>query len=112
METKNFETYCGRDLITLLLKSGFDWKDYFVAHSIDEQFHWEIPLHIAQKWLRDVKQIFICIIPEIKDYHATWIFYIYNEQGLFYENDDCFLTYEEALEAGIKKVCKIILSKK
>lgn len=108
METKNFETYCGQDLIALLLKSGFDWEDYFVAHSIDEHFHWEIPLHIAQKWLRDVKQIFICIIPEIKDYHATWIFYICTERGMLYESADCFLTYEDALASSEKKVLEII----
>ena len=31
----------------LINKAGFDWRDYFVAHSIDEHFHWEIPLHIV-----------------------------------------------------------------
>lgn len=111
MNNKTYETYCNCNLITLLLKSGFNWKDYFVAYSIDEHFHWEIPLHIAQKWLRDVKRLFVCVVPEIKDYHATWIFYICNEQGWSYEYDDCFLTYDEALEAGIMKALEIILEK-
>ena len=111
MNNKTHEIYCNYNLTNLLTKLGFDWQDYFVAHSIDEHFHWEIPLHIAQKWLSDVKRLFICVIPDIKDYHVTWNFYICNLQGLFYENEDYFLTYEEALEAGIKKALKLLLEK-
>ena len=68
-------------------------------------------LDAAQKWLREIKGIFICTTPEIKDYQATWNFYICDEQGLFYENEDCFLTYEEAQEIGIKKALELILEK-
>ena len=55
METVKHESYVSSKVVTLLTKAGFDWKDYFVAHDINEHFHWEIPLHIAQRWLREVK---------------------------------------------------------
>ena len=127
METKNFETYCGQDLITLLLKSGFNWQDYFVAHSIDENFHWEIPLHIAQKWLRDVKGIYVksvlCVnrgisghsfgfsIAEVSaDLSIVKILYplTYFDE----EETKGFTKYELALEAGIKKALEMILKNK
>ena len=57
MNNKKHETFCDYDLTNLVAKLGFNWKEYFVAQSIDETFHWEIPLHIAQKWLREDKQL-------------------------------------------------------
>lgn len=54
---KEHETYVSEELANKLVKAGFDWKEYYVAHSIYEPFRWEIPLHIAQKWLREVKNI-------------------------------------------------------
>ena len=131
METKNFETYCGRDLIALLLKSGFNWQDYFVAHFIDENFHWEIPLHIAQKWLRDVKNIVVYVCPTYEPMRFAapnvvaddekWLMkwqvaaIHYNiesdEIDLGDVGDEIFDTYEKALESGEKKVLEIILSK-
>lgn len=47
MNNENHETFCNYSLTNLIIKLGFNWKEYFVAHSIDEHFHWEIPLHIA-----------------------------------------------------------------
>lgn len=108
----NHETYCGQDLVVLLIKTGFDWKDYFVAHSIDEHFHWEIPLHIAQRWLRDVKNVYLYAYPDFvrgSDINPVWqIKYKYKTEywAGYYD------TYEEALEAGIKKCLTIILEEK
>ena len=57
MNNENHETFCNYSLTNLVIKLGFNWKEYFVAPSIDEHFHWEIPLHIAQKWLREDKKL-------------------------------------------------------
>jgi hypothetical protein len=116
MTTINHETYCGQDLITLLRKAGFNWQDYFVAHSIDEHFHWEIPLHIAQRWLREVKNIQIIASPLSGS--KKWTPLICKDFWLLHEDLDGialtpenFDTYEEALESGIKKALGIILEK-
>ena len=128
METANHECYVSLEIANLLKEAGFNWacRGYFD----DTEFHpngsvectnynsstckyLKVPvLEVAQKWLREIKGIFICTTPEIKDYQATWNFYICDEQGLFYENEDCFLTYEEAQEIGIKKALELILEKK
>lgn len=138
IEQQNHEYYVDVEIAKLLKESGFDWEvcDGYVIYEdgdgfttgfqipynfngdngdlfIDYRRHTEVfskpTLDIAQRWLREVKGLFICVMPEIKDYHATWNFYICNEQGLFYENEVCFLTYEEAQESGIKKALEIIL---
>lgn len=105
MHNKKHETFCDYDLTNLLTKSGFDWKDYFVAHDINEHFHWEIPLHIAQKWLRETQGIEVYIIPFRTNYKFI-ICYIGE-----IESDIKYTTYEDALEAGIKKALEIILEK-
>lgn len=131
MEAANHETYVSLEVAKLLIKAGFDWKQYSFYNSkgilINGTFAanwndkiWDIDgskisaptLNIAQRWLREVEGIFVCVIPEIKDYHATWIFYICDAQCTLYEDDDCFLTYEEALEEGIKKTLEITLEHK
>ena len=132
METKKFETYCNCNLTNLLIKSGFNWQDYFVAHSINENFHWEIPLHIAQKWLRDVKNIavYVCptyeparfVAPNVVADDEKWLMK-WQVAALYYDiesdeidlgdvGEEIFDTYEKALESGEKKVLEIILSKK
>lgn len=113
MNNEKHETYCGQDLITLLLKVGFDWRDYFVAHSIDEHFHWEIPLHIAQKWLREVKHLDVIInrnhpIHE-PQYSWEYEYVIIATDGRVKAVDCYFEEYEQAQEAGIKKALEIIL---
>ena len=126
METVNHECYVSLEVAKLLKKAGFNW-DTYSAYNKDGMFtdknrsiltwndfanYYSAPtLDVAQRWLRELKGIFICTTPEIKDYYATWNFYICNEQGLFYENEDCFLTYEEAQEMGIKKALEMILEK-
>ena len=110
MNNEKHETYCNYNLTNLLIKYGFDWQDYFVAHHIDEHFHWEIPLHIAQKWLREVHHLHITIFSSSQE---SWMFRITKqhqnlEDGVYGED---FNTYEEAQEAGIKKALEIILEK-
>ena len=109
---KKYETYCNCNLTNLLINAGFDWQDYFVAHDINENFHWEIPLHIAQRWFREAKDIDIMVRIDYhygehysKAYYCT--FYIGDE---LYTTEH-FKTYEEAQEAGIKKALEKILEK-
>jgi len=131
METINHEFYVSLEVAKLLEQAGFDWKCEYAympstemgnvpfkhLHNITNynELQYEVysapTLDVAQRWLRRMKGLFICVIPEIKDYHATWNFYICNEQGLFYENEDCFLTYEDALGSGEKKALELILEK-
>lgn len=115
MNNEKHETYCNYNLTNLLTKSGFDWQDYFVAHSIDEHFHWEIPLHIAQRWLREVKNISVDIS---STRYSEWEYIIRkinqlnNKDSTILALTACkFYTYEEALEAGIKKALELILEK-
>ena len=124
---KKHETYCDYDLISLLTKSGFNWIKYSVVNSLyDKDFHWEIPLHIAQKWLREVKKCYVSIVADCdsigvfyhtriiyydtdNNYHAT---YVWEETELErVKHRAIFDNYEEALEAGIKKALEIILEK-
>ena len=121
MNNEKHETFCDYELTNLVTKLGFNWKDYFVANSIDEHFHWEIPLHIAQKWLREVKHLDISIYydPTIKS--QPYAYSIYDVEEKFNDifgkispvthsySDGYFYTYEEAQEAGIKKAIEILL---
>ena len=108
MNNEKHETYCNYNLTNLLIKSGFDWQDYFVAHSIDEHFHWEIPLHIAQKWLREVKNVDVFAYRnEPKDKFES----IVSVNKKWSTTGMCINTYEEALETAIKKALEIILEK-
>jgi len=110
MKTINHECYLSSEVTELLTKAGFYWQDYFVAHNISGRFNWEIPLHIAQKWLRDVHYLHITIFSSSQE---SWMFRVTKqhqklEKGAYGED---FYTYEEALEAAIKKALEIILEK-
>lgn len=117
MNNKKHETFCDYDLTNLLTKLGFNWKEYFVAHDINEHFHWEIPLHIAQKWLREVKGIHICVKADAASinckYFVTVIISDTKWGNVQDENKKTILfnTYELAQGAGIKKATEIILEK-
>ena len=117
MTTVNHECYVSLEVAKLLKKAGFDWQDYFVAHSIDGQFHWEIPLHIAQRWLREVKGIHICVKANEASANCKYfVTVIVSDTKWGNIQDDnrktiMFDTYEEAQEAGIKKALELILEK-
>lgn len=67
---------------------------------------------VAQKWLRETKNLHICIIREVYGYGydicKTDDDSFVDESGLY--SNDCLLwdTYEEALEAGIQEALKLI----
>jgi hypothetical protein len=131
MEIINHECYVSLEVAKLLKEAGFDWKTEYAY--VDELFcpmrsfssnfnSWGIKIHefvsaptldVAQRWLREVKKIHIEIT-----FGGKWIYTPYNLTNL-----ECLLsedefpeirnynTYEEALEAGIKKALEIILEK-
>lgn len=82
------------------------------------QFYYSAPtLAVAQKWLREVKD-YHCFI-EYDGLHRTYqcridsYVHIYDiKHREWINNYEEFSTYEEALEAGIKKCLEIILEKR
>lgn len=151
------ETYVSLETAKLLKKAGFDWRIYdgYILYENDNSFvtqfqtphnfngnngdlfnnylhHKEIlsrpTLSVAQKWLREVKNMQLYIPINIdwmsgKDnlydiYNIAPLYYFIlhqyfpdkNKYG--YIEGDFVNTYEEALEAGIKKCLEIILENK
>lgn len=99
------------ELVKLLFDCGY--KKYPESYEGDEYYCY---LCLAQRWLREVKDIDVYIFPTtntkrgcvyewgIKTFgRALWV------EGQPYTNQ--YETYEEAQEAGIKKVLEIILEK-
>ena len=130
MNTINHETYVSLEIAELLKEAGFDWKcehpyfngifdenSYEPNNFLDATYQIAAPtLEIAQRWLREVKDIDVYIFPTtnnkrgcvyewgIKTFgRALWV------EGQPYTNQ--YETYEEALEVGIKKAIEIILDK-
>ena len=147
MKTVSHEYFVSLEVAKLLKKAGFNW-DTYSAYNKDGVFadknrsittwndfadYYSAPtLEVAQRWLREVKHIEICISWEIEfeEKELDW-----NERQYCYDIDthvdnipllsidddywaegyhtfgDSYSTYEEALEAGIKKALEIILEK-
>ena len=142
METINHECYVSFEIAKLLKETGFDWecscyysvntlhepnngfihiykqyKALFYDHNRTKMPVYSAPtLDVAQRWLREVKDIDVYIFPTtnnirgcvyewgIKTFgRALWV------EGQPYTNQ--YETYEEAQEAGIKKALEIILKK-
>ena len=142
METINHECYVSLEVAKLLKEAGFDWecscyysvntlhepnngfihiykqyKALFYDHNRTKMPVYSAPtLDVAQRWVREVKDIDIYIFPTtntkrgcvyewgIKTFgRALWI--PGQPSTAQYE------TYEEAQEAGIKKALEIILKK-
>ena len=142
METMNHECYVSFEIAKLLKEAGFDWecscyysvnalhepnngfihiykqyKALFYDHNRTKMPVYSAPtLDVAQRWVREVKDIDIYIFPTtnnkrgcvyewgIKTFgRALWV------EGQPYTNQ--YETYEEAQEAGIKKALEIILQK-
>jgi hypothetical protein len=74
-------------------------------------------LEVAQRWLREVKAMHICVKPNEASANCKYfVTVIINDTKWGNVQDDnrktiMFDTYEEAQEAGIKKVLEIILEK-
>jgi hypothetical protein len=126
METIHFVSHVSREVAKLLKEAGFDWSSIGYYNKLGF-FHNAIPQHdelkapsleVAQKWLREVKGLHICVKADdasinCKYYATVVISDTYwgnvqdeNKKTIFYN------TYEEAQEAGIKKCLTILLEEK
>ncbi|WP_368330071.1 hypothetical protein [Phocaeicola vulgatus] len=116
----------------LLKEKGFNWKcehtiscdniirRYDIPQSMsccteidNEPVEFLCPvLYVAQKWLRETKNLHICIIKEVHGYGydicKTDDDSFVDGSGLY--GNDCLLwdAYEEALEAGLQEALKLI----
>ena len=66
-------------------------------------------LQMAMKWLREVHNLQIIIIPIRTKQHKNWTFEMYKEFNLLNIDVSCFSTYEEACEAAIKYCLEILI---
>lgn len=138
MTEKNHEYYVSLEVSKLLKKAGFDWecrKIYYCYREDDDT--WELEdnykihkhileldycllaptLDVAQKWLREVKNIDVVISRAMqwKQFYYT----IEHEENRtskidfmsLLNKDMWWFKYEEAQEAGIKKALELILEK-
>lgn len=134
------ETYVSFEIAKLLKEARFDWECNYAYTFSDNEVankaflsNWsdtfiDAPtLAVAQKWLREVKRIYIEIVTLENKRCITnsdgWTFHyeygkptfdcdIHNERCETISTlDNLFNTYEEAQEAGIKKALEIILEK-
>ena len=138
MEIINHECYVSLEVAKLLKEAGFDWEtknrwdyckpidEWSLRNYPEEPRNWNSKyynydcsaptLEVAQRWLREVKNIDVYIFPTtnikrecvyqmgIKTFGRTlWI----HGQPSTTE----YVSYEEAQEAGIKKALEIILEK-
>ena len=130
MKTVNYESYVSLEVAKLLKEAGFDWNtnlvyvdDTLLTNPYTADWNNTIPntytsaptLDVTQKWLRENKNFDINILTDfdsvkrlyyvryvVKDGHYK-TYYITNNRSYVYFN-----TYEEALEAGIKKSLEMI----
>lgn len=136
MEIVNHEYYISLDVAKLLEQAGFEWRckyayittpvgdmptdeDGTLAEYI-ENVNWLVKaptLDVAQRWLREIKAIHICVKPNEASANCKYfVTVIVNDTKWGNVQDDnkktiMFDTYEEAQEAGIKKALEIILEK-
>lgn len=130
METANHEYYVSLEVAKLLKEAGFDWKckyAYITTPADDmptgeegifteyfENVNWLISaptFEVAQRWLREVKELNI----EISTWPGAlwrWVVWKINpDRRIIASKHQNYKSYEEALEAGIKKALEIILEK-
>lgn len=152
METVNHEYYVSPEVAELLKEAGFDWEVMsFYTNDITEGCESEYELRlvkfdnwngknktwcdlvsaptldVAQRWLREVKGIYIGIVAlenkrSVTNGDGCTFHYKYGKPTFDcdIQNERCetistldnsFNTYEEAQEAGIKKALELILEK-
>ena len=142
METINHECYVSLEVAKLLKEAGFDWecKEYYYnfattgwSLSFDDNFvNWNSwseryisapTLDVAQRWLREVKQLDISIHYDSTIKSQPYAYSIYDVEEKFDDifgiispvthsySDGYFYKYEEVQEVGIKKALEIILEK-
>ncbi len=143
MKVINHEYYVSLEVAKLLKEAGFDWecRGYFdgiefhpngsvecTNYNSNTCKYLKAPtLDVAQRWLREVKGIYIGIVA-IENKRAVtnsdgWTFHYEYGKPIFdcdIQNercetistlDDSFDIYEEAQESGIKKALEMILKK-
>lgn len=124
------ESYVSLETARMLKEAGFDWEcrkcyDGEVMFDMEpDEIRKQCPQHskqdipaptleVAQRWLREVKSIFISISSGLKE-HMVYDCKIVDWRRGYNENyymDETFNTCEEAQEAGIKKALELILEK-
>lgn len=133
MITELHNVYVSRELALLLKQAGFDWKcreyyynftttgwslnfdDNFINWNSWSELYISAPtLEVAQKWLREEKNLILLIdmTPSYcngKPMGYKFVIHVSCGNHIWGEWKD---TYEEALEAGIKKVLEMILEKR
>ena len=123
METINHECYVSLEVAKLLKEAGFDWEIktfYFTDqlgetmlgdaknHNFSNQFISAPTLDVAQRWLREVKNVDVFAYRnEPKDKFES----IVSVNKKWSTTGMCINTYEEALETAIKKALEMILEK-
>ena len=128
MKTINHEYYVSSEIAKLLEKAGFDWeiKTFYFNNELHETILGEAKNHnfsevyisaptleVAQRWLREVKNLILLIdiTPSYcngKPMGYKFVIHVSCGNHILGEWKD---TYEEAQEAGIKKALGIILEK-
>lgn len=117
METINHECYVSLEVAKLLKKAGFDWecRCYYPGNFLKSQYdgYPKPTLDIAQKWLREVKRIHVEVLYlfEPCNHYFTRACYLDANTPLYITNSTNSTIYEEAHEAGIKSILKLILEK-
>ena len=137
MKIENHECYVSLEVAKLLNKAGFDWECKTIHFwYVEDNYKWNVQdndkkarsilkldycllaptLDVAQRWLRVVKGIHLYVRP-ILDAHKYLVTVVvdHSTRGQVNDNNGTskrFNTYEEAQEAGIKKVLEIVLEKR
>ena len=133
METVNHECHVDIEVAKLLKEAGFDWEvERFYWYDKQERKYFlsllrynEQPksneylaptLEVAQRWLREVKNISVNITSTCYseyEYIIRKINQSSHKDNVIYALTACrFYTYEAAQEAGIKTALEIILDKR
>ena len=129
------ESYVSLETAKMLKEAGFDWGTltYYpiddkvlneralvgskVAfnHNRDDSAYSAPTLDVAQRWLREVKGIFVNATnyrQEGSINYTMWRWYYHSNDSELSDTGWSLNTYEEALEAGIKKCLTILLEEK
>jgi hypothetical protein len=131
MTARNHECYVSLEVSKLLKDAGFNWecRGYFdgiefypngsvecTNYNSSTCKYLKVPvLDVAQRWLREVKNIDINILAESISSHKQYLVSIwFNISSNSSDNiilNNRYTIYEEAQEAGEKKALEMILEK-
>ena len=133
MKTVNHECYILLEVAKLLKEAGFDWEtkhrwdyckpidEWSLRNYPEEPRNWNSKyynydcsaptLEVAQRWLREVKEIEVNVLCVYIDHIKKYSYTIFTNEYKHEIIDEGFDTYEEALETGIKKALELILEK-